>query len=247
MKNLFNYINVTSPSSRKRIEEFNKKYKVIEASFFSAQISDTALVDEMDPILLTPKKMSLVNNFSSDVYDVELEKYKSKLKLNIKMDVPLSDIKFNEDVFSYYNDRNESDNSSNDESDDEEDIEKLRDDFEAGIIQKLDVYNRTPNDFDEGKATSTVTFPKKFPLFDNNNSKTFVIYEGQISYKYYRNDISDVEKSQDYEFLYQKSQLETLEKLRKNIRELEERIISSGNKIKDKKNYEKSKKKLEKK
>ena len=241
MVKLISYKDITLSSSRKKIEEMRKKYKIIEANFFSS--SDTLLVDDLNPILLTPEKIKSESNFSSDVLSgAKLEKYKSKLNLNIKMDIPLSNIRFNEDVFSYlYNTNYDSDGE-------EEDVEQLKYDFQDGTIQQLNVRKRNSNDFDKGAARPTITFPIGFPLFDDSsNSKSFVVYEGQIAFAYYRNDISDVEKSQEFEILYQKSQLETLEKFKKNIKILEEKISSSAMRIKAKRNYKKAKDYLEKK
>ena len=241
MVKLISYKDITLSSSRKKIEEMRKKYKIIEANFFSS--SDTLLVDDLNPILLTPEKIKSESNFSSDVLSgAKLEKYKSKLNLNIKMDIPLSNIRFNEDAFSYlYNTNYDSDGE-------EEDVEQLKYDFQDGTIQQLNVRKRNSNDFDKGAARPTITFPIGFPLFDDSsNSKSFVVYEGQIAFAYYRNDISDVEKSQEFEILYQKSQLETLEKFKKNIKILEEKISSSAMRIKAKRNYKKAKDYLEKK
>lgn len=239
MYNLFTYIDISDYSSRKKIEDFSKKYKIIEASFFGARWNDTSLIDEICPELLRLSKLKLINNFSSDIlHEGQLKKYIANRKLNIKMNIPLNSIEFNKDVFSYYGSESEID------SDQEESI----DDFQSGDdTETLNIYERSEQDFDNGKANCTVTFPKEFPLFNNTEDKTFVLYQGEICYQYDRKDISDVIKSQEFNLLNLRYQIESLEQLKEKIEEMGKKRTTSGVRVKDTNHYKKYKESLEKK
>ena len=147
MSKVIYHMDITNCSS-KIIEEFSKQYKIVEASFFGgfSENIHSAIINGLTSMFLDTRSISLSCNFSADIYTDKLEKFNHKAKLNIKMDIPLSDIKINEKVYTCQKDGS-------------------RMNFETNLIQTLEVTPKSTEDYDKGGLTSTVTFPSAFPFF----------------------------------------------------------------------------------